>query len=56
MNLRALVLRPGVRAAVLKLLPELEEEAAHVVNMAGQPAKGFVLGLETASAFHADTI
>ena len=57
MKLRTLVLPAGVRAEVLKLLAGIEVgESAQGVNMAGQRAEGFVLGLETAGAFKADVI
>ena len=57
MNLRTMVFPTRVRAEVLKLLASIEvADSAQGVNMASQRAEGFVLGLETASAFKADVI
>ena len=56
-NLRAIELPTGVRDAVQKLLAGIEAaETIQGVNMAGHRAEGFVLGLETASAFRASVI
>lgn len=56
-DLRSIVLPTAVRAEVLKLLAALEAaESTQAVNMSGQRAEGFVLGLEAASAFKPDMI
>jgi len=57
MNLRTLVLPTGVRAEVLKLLASIEVAgSAQAIKMGSTRAEGFVLGLETASAFKTDLI
>lgn len=57
MNMRALLMPTGVRAEVLKLLAGIEvAESAQSVNLAGQRAEGFVLGIETAGALKNDVV
>jgi hypothetical protein len=52
LDLHTLVLPARVRAVVLNLLTAIEVgQSAEAVNLAGQRAEGFVLGLETGSAF-----
>jgi hypothetical protein len=47
----------GIHAVVLKLVASIEvAESAQGVYMASQRAEGFVLGLETASAFKTEVI
>lgn len=56
-DLRAIALPTGVRVEVLKLLAAIDAaESGQGVRVAGQRAEGFVLGLETASAFKSDVI
>jgi len=57
MNIRAIALHGAVRTVALKLLAGIEaSESAQSVNMAGQRAEGFVLGLEAACALKVDVI
>ena len=57
MNIRSIELPACVRAVVTKLIATIAiAESIQALNIAGQHAEGFVLGLETASALKPNDI